>query len=702
MNLNKYSLALFALTALMACHSKNKTDKDAKSNHLISESSVYLLQHAHNPVDWYPWNDEALAKAKSEKKLMVISIGYSSCHWCHVMERETFSDTAVSRVMNSDFVSIKVDREERPDVDNVYMTACQIMNQGSSCGWPLNAIALPDGRPVWVGTYLKRDEWLNLLAQISELYIEDQNELYKIANQIANHLQSDHRFKLSENLVEFAPEDLITAQKQILPDLDFNEGGKKGDIKFPLPTLIKYMLQYGHSFSDKKANEWAAITLQKMMDGGIYDQLSGGFARYSTDAQWRVPHFEKMLYDNALLMSTYSDFYKISKSEDIEELLKQGLAFMKSEFSSGSGKYFASFDAESEGEEGKFYVWTKSEIEKIITDPSLLELIIERYGISEEGNWEKSKNVLIIHKSIDELAKKFKLDKKTVKSRLALANQKLLEARNKRISPALDKKIISSWNAMTAIAFADAFSALGTTNYRDEALAIAGFLKNEMMGQDFSLKRTSGDQKTNSGAFLDDYAFTILCFIRMYEISFDENWLNTARSMCDFVIANYSDEEGVYFYLNSSKDPNLIARKKELIDQVIPSSNSVMCDVLHKLGLYFYDEKYLRRSEHMLLGILEGPAKESGLFYSNWLRKQIEFSKPLYEVAIVGPDFASLKKELLSQYVPNAILLGGADEGSLELLKEKLQEGSTYIYVCRNKVCKLPVTKVAEAINLMN
>lgn len=697
----KFTIALIAFAAVTACHSISKTDKDTKSNHLINESSVYLLQHAHNPVDWYPWNEEALAKAKAEKKLMVISIGYSSCHWCHVMERETFSDTAVSRLMNSDFVSIKVDREERPDVDNVYMTACQIMNQGSSCGWPLNAIALPDGRPVWVGTYLKKDEWMNLLTQINDLYVEDQNELYKIANQLANHLQTDHRFKLSDNLVEFATDDVISAHDQILPDLDFKNGGKKGDIKFPLPSLIKYMLQYGHSFSDQKTNEWAATTLRKMMEGGIYDQLSGGFARYSTDALWRVPHFEKMLYDNALLISAYSDFYKISKSEEIEELLRQGLAFLKNEFSSGSGKYFASFDAESEGEEGKYYVWTKAEIEKIITDPSLLELILERYGISEKGNWEKSKNVLIVHKSIDELAKKFKLDKKTLKSRLALAHQKIWEARKTRISPALDKKVISSWNAMTAIAFADAFSALGSSNYRDEALTIAGFLKNEMMSQDYSLKRTLGEQKNNSAAFLDDYAFTIQCFIRMYEISFDEAWLITAKSMCDFVISNYTDEEGVYFYLNSSKDPNLIARKKELVDQVIPSSNSVMCDVLHKLGLYFYDEKYLRRSEHMLLGILEGPAKESGLFYSNWLRKQIEFAKPLYEVAIVGPDFGPLKEELLSQYVPNAILLGGADEGSLELLKEKLQEGSTYIYVCRNKVCKLPVTTVTEALNLI-
>lgn len=698
-NISK-ALPVILLGIFLSCTSSEKASKEKEGNHLIHETSKYLLQHAHNPVDWYPWGDEALQLAKQSKKLLVISIGYSSCHWCHVMERETFSDTAVSRVMNEHFVSIKVDREERPDIDNIYMNACQIANQGS-CGWPLNAIALPDGRPVWVGTYLLREEWMSLLKQINALYHEDQNELEKIANQIANHLSADHRFQISDKKLEFDESRMRELHKQLMPALDMERGGKKGDIKFPLPVLIHYMMHYGFQYGDAAASKWVNTTLDGLMNGGIYDQLAGAFARYSTDPQWKVPHFEKMLYDNAQLVSLYSDAYKLKNNPAYKKLIEQTMQFMKSDFSSQDGKYYSSFDAESEGEEGKYYVWTKAEIQTALQDPALTELCCMYYGITEAGNWEKGKNVLLRATTIENLSKSLKKPVAQIAQDLETAQAKLLAARKQRPAPGRDEKVIVAWNAMMGKACLDAYTALGNATYLEEATRIAQFISTQMTTPEGTLLRTLAGDKKSKFAFLDDYAAVMDFYIRMYELSFDESWLMKSKNLAERVLQDFTDEEGVYFYYSSKADPQLISRKKEIADQVIASSNSMLCDALHKLGLYLYNEGYIRRSEHMLMGILDGPAKQDPVFYANWMRTQLDFVRPLYEVAIVGPDYQNLQRELLARYLPNAILLGGATEGTLELLKEKLQEGSTYIYVCRNKVCKLPVTKVKDALPLL-
>ncbi len=685
----------------VSCNNTNSSKEHSEANHLINETSAYLLAHAHNPVDWYPWGETALTKARNDVKLMIISIGYSSCHWCHVMEREAFSDTAVSRLMNQHFVSIKVDREERPDIDNIYMTACQIANPDGGCGWPLNAITLPDGKPVWVGTYLKVDEWMNLLKQVNDLYHEDQNELQKMAYQIANHLQADHKFELSDKKLSFSEKTLSLLHNNLKESLDYEYGGRLGDMKFPLPALLNYIMEYAHYSKDKKANDWFKTTLDKMMYGGIYDQLTGGFARYTTDPKWRVPHFEKMLYDNAQLISVYSNAYKLTKSDDYKRILEQTLNFMETDFSNQDGKYFSSFDAESEGIEGKYYVWSLDEIKKILNGDKHLDLILEIYNISSSGNWEHGKNILIIEKNPEEICKKYKINKSELADVLQNANQKILQVRKQRIAPKRDEKIIASWNALMVTALADAYAALGDEKYLDRALKTGNFLKNEMLTPDHRMYRTYKAGKKGEFAFLDDYALTIQSFIRLYEVSFDESWLQSAKGLTDYVIKHFSDEEGVYFYYNSSLDPELIARKKEIVDQVIPASNSIMCDVIHKLGLFFYNEEYITRSQQMLSYIAENPAGKEPVFYANWLRIYIEFCKPLYEVAIVGADFKNLQKEFLSNYLPQSILLGGAKEGTLELLKEKLQEGQTFIYVCRNKVCKLPVQDVGKAIVLM-
>ena len=697
----KHGIPLLLFLLLIACK-PSSSQTETKSNHLIKEHSTYLLQHAHNPVDWYPWSDEALAKAVKENKLIIVSIGYSSCHWCHVMEKESFSDTAVSRIMNANFVSIKVDREERPDIDNIYMEACQIVNQNGGCGWPLNAICLSDGRPVWVGTYLTKNEWMHLLNQILDVYKEDQNQLQKAAAQIANHLQSEQQFNVNDQELRFESKFMTDAHARILASLDFQNGGRSGQIKFPLPPLLEYNLEYAFATKDIKTKQWLDLSLTNMMEGGIYDQLAGGFARYSTDAKWNVPHFEKMLYDNAQLISIYANAYRFTNNQGYKNLITDCTKFMFNEFKSPEAAYYSSFDADSEGEEGKFYVWTLNELKTMLPDANQLKLVIDHFDITEAGNWEHGKNVLKIHMTQKELALKYKITETEVGSQLENAKQQMLAYRNKRTKPGRDEKIICSWNAMMVQALCDVYAATSDKSYLDEAIKTANFIKTKLMQNDLKLFRSYMKGKTGAQGFLDDYAFTILAMIRLYEVSFDESWLQQSKAICDVVIKNFTDEFGLLFYYTSSEDKALIARKKELSDQVIASSNSLMCEVLHKLGLYFYNESYLDRSKKMLHAIAQQQELMDPIFISNWLRIQIGFVKPLYEVAIVGKDFAALHTSILNKYTPNAILLGGASEGSLELLKEKLQEDQTYIYVCRNKVCKLPVQDVSKAIQLMN
>ncbi|MDQ3143247.1 MAG: thioredoxin domain-containing protein [Bacteroidota bacterium] len=695
-----YSIAI--LLVINSCKTQDKKSNQASGNHLIHESSPYLLQHAHNPVDWYPWADEALQKAKKERKLMLISIGYSSCHWCHVMERESFTDTTVSRILNEDFVSIKVDREERPDVDNVYMTACQVINRDGGCGWPLNAIALSDGRPVWVGTYLTKDEFLKLLGQIQELYEEDVNELEKMAMQIENHLVVDHNALLLKEDLEFETKTLSSLNNRLIAGMDDSYGGKKGDLKFPLPCLQRYLLQIGHLQNNQDFLKQSYLSLNQMKKGALYDHLDGGFSRYSTDPYWKVPHFEKMLYDNGQLISLYSYAYQKTKNDAYKNIIDQSLNFIQKIFTSPEGGFYSSMDAETEGIEGKYYVWTEKEINDLSTNEEDKKIFKEYYDIKSNGNWEKGMNVLAIKTDAEKLASKFKKTNQEIQSIINSYHLKLLEVRKKREAPNRDDKILCSWNAMMIRAYADAYAATGNTAYLESAKKAAEFIQNKMTKTDSSLYRNYMNGKANINAFLDDYAFTIDAFIRLYEVCFDERWLNHAFTLCNYTIANFSDENQVFFYYNSKLDQELIARKMELEDQVTPSSNSVMADNLHRLGLYYYHQPFLDRSKKMVLSVVKNLASADPIFYSNWLRVYSEYTKPLYEVAIVGENAGQVQAQMIQHFIPQAILLGGKNEGSLELLKEKLQEGKTYIYVCRNKVCKIPVEEVSAAIKLMN
>ncbi|MCB0633635.1 MAG: thioredoxin domain-containing protein [Saprospiraceae bacterium] len=693
-------LYLGFLIIISACSGNGTSNEHAYTNQLIHTNSPYLLQHAHNPVNWYPWGEEALNKAREENKMLLISIGYAACHWCHVMERESFEDTTVARIMNDHFVSIKVDREERPDIDGVYMTACQ-MASDNSCGWPLNAFALPDGRPVWAGTYFPRKNWIEILEYFIKTRTESPEKMEDYATRMTEGLRSLEEIEPVSRRDEFGTEAAAGPVASFLESFDYTYGGRKGVQKFPMPNNYAWLLQYYQRTGDDEALEAVRLTLDNMIRGGIYDQVGGGFARYATDSKWRVPHFEKMLYDNAQLVSLLAKVYQVTGDGDYLRVMEETLDFVKRELSDANYGFYSSLDADSEGEEGKYYVWSQMEIDSLLSPEASL-FAKKYYLISTGGNWEDGKNILRMEQKPEEIAAALGLSSDQVPAMLQSIKQKLMAAREERPRPGLDDKMLTSWNALMLIAYTDAFRASGVEAYRQAALHNGYFLSTSMMHDDFRLDRNFKDGKAAINAFLDDYAHTMAAFTALYEITFDEEWLHKARGLADYTIAHFRDTTTGFFYYTSDLDPPLLVRKTELNDNVIPASNSAMARALYQLGHYFYEAPYMEIAERMMHQILpEALEGKSADYYSNWNQLYLEMAYPMYEVAIVGPDYENLQAGMQQSYFPQAIYLGGATEGSLDLLENKLVAGETYIYVCRNKVCKLPVQTVANARELL-
>ncbi|NNC95935.1 MAG: thioredoxin domain-containing protein [Chitinophagales bacterium] len=665
------------------------------TNDLIHESSPYLLQHAHNPVNWQAWNEITLEKAEGEQKLMVISIGYAACHWCHVMEHESFEDSAVAEIMNKHFISIKVDREERPDIDQIYMDACNLIT--GSGGWPLNAIALPDGRPVFAGTYFPKDEWMKILTYFQNAYENEPEKIYEQAEKLTAGLKEIEFVPVTENK-DFTTDMLESVWSNWESKIDFTKGGRKGAPKFPMPNNYLYLLKYFHQTGNSKALDAVNVTLNEMAKGGIYDHLGGGFARYSVDADWKVPHFEKMLYDNAQLVSVYSKAYQLSKNEDYRRVVQESLEFIERELTDKTGGFYSSLDADSEGEEGKFYVWSVNEIDELLGDQS--ELFKTYYSVKEDGNWENT-NILHVKEELEKVAQQYGLSLKDAKGSIKRSKDILFKSRSKRIRPGLDDKILTSWNALMIVGYVDAFRAFREDKYLKAALKNADFISNAIMDNDYRLMRNYKDGKSSINGFLDDYSFTIEAFISLYQATFDEGWLDKAKALAEYTIEHFDDPETSLFFYTSDLDPELIVRKKEINDNVIPASNSSMAKSLYYLGTYFYDQSLIEKSTLMLSPISES-IMEHGPFYSNWAILLSDLVEEPYEIAVVGDDFENVMKEFDNYYLPDVIFLGGKKEGSLELLQDKLMDGETTIYVCKNKACRMPVTEVEEALKLMD
>lgn len=666
------------------------------ANKLIKESSPYLLQHAHNPVNWYAWTPEALEKAKMENKLMLISIGYSACHWCHVMEHESFEDESVAEIMNRHFVCIKIDREERPDIDQIYMTAVQLMT--GSGGWPLNCICLPDQRPVYGGTYFRKEDWKNLLLNLADLWNKRPQEAIEYAEKLTDGIIQTERLKFIDQSHEYNMKDLSAIFDPWKRSFDMMEGGYNRAPKFPLPNNWQFILRYAYLMKDESAKQACSITLQKMAFGGIYDHIGGGFARYSVDGLWHVPHFEKMLYDNAQLVSLYSEAYQFLPNDLFKNVVYETLEWVNREMLSPEGGFYSALDADSEGVEGKFYTFSQTELEELLGDDE--EVFSLYYNVTEEGNWEEEQTNIFFRKYDDEdIIEILKISELEFYERLNRAKSKVFEFRKHRVHPGLDDKILASWNGMMLKGFTDAYRIFDEPGFLVTAIKNAEFILSNLRKSHGGLYRNYKGGKATINAFLDDYALVAEAFISLYEATFDEKWLFEARKLIDFSIQKFYDTESGMFFYTSSDDEQLIARKFELMDNVIPGSNSVMASNLYKLGHYFDDAGYLKTAKQMLDNSASN-IKSHGSSYSNWANLMLNEVFGIYEIAITGNQAEAKRRELEKFYIPNKILLGGTS-GSLPLLQDKWGN-ETKVFVCKNRTCKMPVTEISEAIKQIN
>ena len=690
-----------ALFFSLSCNSQQQENKTVKIKHqytnaLVNETSPYLLQHAHNPVDWYPWNEQTLAKAKAEGKLLLISIGYSACHWCHVMEHESFEDAEVAKIMNDNFICIKVDREERPDLDQVYMTAVQLMNQRG--GWPLNCVALANGKPFWGGTYFRKDDWKKQILGLANTYKTEPNRVIEFADRLSLGIQQVENISLNTDEVNFTWKDLNNMVSPWAERFDNAEGGSNGAPKFPMPNAYSFLLKYGHLANNKQVLDHVELTLDKMAFGGIYDQMGGGFSRYSVDKSWKAPHFEKMLYDNGQLVSLYADAYLKFKKPLYREVVFESLEFIERELTAENGAFYSALDADSEGEEGKFYVWNEIELKLFIRED--FDIFKDYYNINSKGLWEHGNYILLRKKTKKENAKKYKISITALETKIQNWKSILMAERDKRIRPGLDDKSLTSWNGLMLKGYVDAYMAFGESKHLEVALKNAKFISENQMQADGKLWHSYKDGRSTINAYLEDYAIVSSAFISLYESTFDEVWLSRAEQLVNYALEYFYDKNSGMFFFTSDLDPQLVARKMEINDNVIPASNSVMANALFDLGTILDKENYKKMSIKMLNNIKpEMDSYASG--YANYATLMLKQVSPYYEVAIIGKDAHKKTMEMNTKYYPNTLFIGSFKESDLELLKGKYVEETTMIYVCENKVCQLPTTNIMEAIKLI-
>lgn len=664
------------------------------TNALINETSPYLLQHAHNPVNWHPWSDETLEKAKRENKLMLISVGYSACHWCHVMERETFENDSAASFMNDHFINIKVDREERPDVDQIYMNAVQLMtNRG---GWPLNCFALPDGRPVYGGTYFPTDQWMQVLKSLIDLQTNEPEKMIEYAERLTEGIQKSELIERPTADVVIEKEAVDSLVNKWKPYWDINEGGGNHAPKFPLPNNYAFLLHYGSTRNDREILDFVKLTLDKMAMGGIYDQIGGGFARYSVDHVWKVPHFEKMLYDNAQLVSLYSEGYRVFGEPAYKQLVEQTLDFIARELTATEGGFYSALDADTEGEEGKFYVWKEEELRLVLGE--LYPFAASYYNINSRGHWEHGNYILLRNDHPAVYAEKNGMKTAEVHEKVTQVNQRLFAARAKRTRPGLDDKQLTSWNALMVKAYADAYRTFGQQTYLDAALKAMNHLLTNCRRSDGGLWHSYKNSEARINGYLEDYAFVCEALIALHQATFDESHLHNARELTDYAMKHFLDAENGMFWFTSDLDAALIARKQEIQDNVIPSSNSVMAHVLYQLGTLLDDKSLLEKSQQMVKNI--AGVWDFGQSYSNWASLALNLTETQYVVAISGKNTANaLKREFDTHYLPDALLLGGNDS-TLPLMRGKASDTVTF-YVCIEGACKLPVNTPSDAIAQM-
>ncbi len=661
-------------------------------NALQNATSPYLLQHAANPVNWIAWHSKNNIEAQEHNKLIIVSIGYSACHWCHVMEHESFENEEVAQVMNQYFISVKVDREEHPEVDAQYMKAAQLMTGRG--GWPLNVVTLPDGRPVWGGTYFKKEEWVNTLNQLHQLYTERPEKLYEYAEKLHEGIQNFHVIPQNQTEFQFDIELLEGLFDKWKRSFDWEFGGMARAPKFMMPNNYLLLLRYGFETQNQELLEFVNLTLTKMAWGGLFDTVGGGFSRYSVDLKWHVPHFEKMLYDNAQLITLYSEAYKWNKNPLFKETVEKTIQFLITELSNSKGGFYCALDADSLNnnnhlEEGAFYVWTKETIQELIQED--FELFAEVFNINEFGFWEHSNYVLIQNQSLETLAEKFNIPIDVLVQKKKNWEQTLFTAREKRSKPRLDDKTLTSWNGLLLKGLVEAYKAFGREADKTTAIELGKFITTHLWSPEGNLWHTYKKGQTAINGYLEDYAFVIEGCIALSQITFDENWLQQAKQLTDYALDFFYDESVGLFSFSSSQEPVLLSKHFEVEDNVIPASNSVMAHNLYQLSIYFNQPHYETLAKKMVQNIIS--AIDYASAFSNWILAHLNFSPQQKEVALCSEKALAFAQEIHSQYLPNVLIGGTSTESTLPFLKNRFQAQTDLFYTCQQKTCGLPESK---------
>jgi uncharacterized protein YyaL (SSP411 family) len=674
------------------------------ANRLANETSPYLLQHKDNPVDWYPWGEEALERAREEDKPILLSVGYSACHWCHVMERESFEDEATARIMNEHFVNIKVDREERPDIDSIYMSAVQALTRHG--GWPMTVFLTPDGAPFYGGTYFPPvprgglPSFQQVLLSLADAYENRYEEVSRSAESVREYLRASTGAALPQTAV--GTELLDKAAESLMSELDGRFGGFGGAPKFPQAMNLEVLLRHHHRTGDRAALSGVEDTLRAMAHGGIYDQLGGGFARYSVDRYWLVPHFEKMLYDNALLSRLYLEAYQATDDPFYRRIAEETLDYVVRDMTSPEGGFYSAEDADSEGEEGKFYVWTPAEIRGVLTEEEAG--LAERFwDVTERGNFE-GKNILHVPRAPEAVAAEFGISPQQLWERMVEIRSKLFAAREDRIRPGRDEKALAAWNGLMLRSFALAARVLMRGDYREVAERNAAFLLDKLRVSG-RLRRSYKDGQARFNGYLEDYAMVADGLVALYEATFDLRWLAQAEELADAVIELFWDEGSGAFYDTPADHEELVTRPRDVYDNAAPSGTSVATDVLLRLSLLLGRDDYRARAEAVLDSLSGGMERVPGAFGRLLAALDFHLSRPR-EVAIVGdpasPDTQALIDAVYARYLPNKVVVGRAPEdeeapGLVPLLAErKAREGRATAYVCEGYACQNPTTDPEE------
>ena len=682
---------ILILSIIYSCNSEVNINS-IKENQLNKETSLYLKQHAQNPINWQRWTNSIFDVSQELDKLLVISIGYSSCHWCHVMEEETFTNDSIAKVMNENFINIKVDREENPDVDQAYMTASQLMT--GMGGWPLNVITLPDGSPIYAGTYHTTSQWDDILKRIIRLKKDNYEGLKELANNVKNGVTDVNTIYKREEISNFNSEFLKNNLESWKDKWDVNFGGDLAEQKFVSPSKYIFLLNYARIYKDKEVYNHVKKTLDIISTSGLNDFIEGGFYRYTVDNEWKIPHFEKMLYDQAQMISIYSLAYKLYKEEYYKDIVVETINFLDSSMSSKEGLYYAAMDADTDGEEGKYYSFSREELD-LISKNTDFKIFTSYYNIDIDNPWEDNRYLLLPNKNNNETVwlKSNNLSKSDLLSQKKIWESNIIEIKDKRTKPRIDDKIIVSWNSLAITGLIDAFEALNNQDYLNKAISMFEELKMNSFRKN-KLIHTYKENQFQEGV-LEDYAYLAKASMRLFQATGEESYFNFSKKITDDAINVFKDDESDLLRYSNNKD--LFTKLITVDDGVIPSPNSIIAEQLFNIGHVIFDDEYLNLSDNMVSSV-QSVIDNNMNSYSVWANNILNRVESFYEIAVIGPESKLITDQITSYFSPNSIVVQSKTESDLPLFIDRFFEDETYIYVCQNKTCQRPETNINLAL----